>query len=42
VTRERPLLFSKVITMLASDDSTLERANRLSLPVFSFRALTAA
>ena len=42
VTPERPLLISKIITILAGDGSTLERATRLSLPVFSFRALTAA
>lgn len=42
VSPERPLLIAKVITMLAGDGSTLERAARLSMPVFSFRAFTAA
>src|ERR1700674_2996486 len=42
VTPERPLLISKVIDILGGDGTTMDRAARLSMPLFSFRALPAA
>lgn len=39
---ESPLLISKIVNALAGDGSTKERAARVSLPAFSFRALAAA
>jgi len=42
VPQERPLLISKIVDRLGGSGSTSERADRLSLPVFAVRALTAA
>lgn len=39
---ERPLLISKIIHTLAGEGSTMEKAARLSMPAFSFRALATA
>jgi Zn-dependent peptidase ImmA (M78 family)/DNA-binding XRE family transcriptional regulator len=42
VSPEKPLLISKIVMTLAGEGSTMEKAARLSMPAFSFRALASA
>jgi hypothetical protein len=39
VPRESPLLIAKILDMMAGDGSVSARAERVSMPLFTFRAL---
>lgn len=39
VAPEKPVLISKIVDVLAGDGSTMEKATRVAMPLFTFRAL---